>query len=317
MLIDVHHHIIPPSYAGVVGADLSSRNPANAVQVLRWTPAASIEAMDRAGIAVAITSISTPGVWFGDVARARRLARECNEFAAGMERDHPGRFGFFATLPMPDIDGTLAEVRYAFETLGACGVGLMSNYGRVWPGDPSFAPVFDELNRRKAIVYVHPILPEACEAMQPGIGESALEYLFDTARAIASLVYNGALRRWPDVRFIFPHAGGAMPPLAERVSRMADRDRRIDSKPVVGSLSEMKGLYFDVATSTNPVTLAALLRFVPPTQVMFGTDFPFMASIPYSLEPLRAHGLATPDLVAIESGAALRLFPRFAGVKAA
>jgi predicted TIM-barrel fold metal-dependent hydrolase len=312
MLIDVHHHIIPPAYADVVSRDLTARNPANAAQVLRWTPAASVEAMDRAGVAAAITSISTPGVWFGDVARARKLARECNEFAAGMERSHPGRFAFFATLPMPDIDGTLAEIQYALDELGAVGVGLMSNYGRIWPGDPSFAPVFDELNRRHAIVYVHPILPAACEAMQPGIGESALEYLFDTARAIASLIYNGALRRWPDVRFIFPHAGGAIPPLAERVSRMADRDRRIDAKPAAGSLAEMKSLYFDVATSTNPVTLTALLRFVPPTQVMFGTDFPFLASIPYSLDPLRAHGLGASELAAIEGGTALHLFPRFA-----
>ena len=265
-LIDVHHHIMPPAYAAVVGPGFQARNPHNAAQVLRWTPAGSIEAMDRTGIATSITSISTPGVWFGDVAEAKRLSRACNEFAAGMERDFPGRFGFFATLPMPDIDATLEEIRYAFDTLHADGVALMSNYGRVWPGDPKFAPVFDELNRRKAVVYVHPILPEACQDMMPGVGESALEYLFDTARAIASLIYNGSLLRWPDIRFIFPHSGGAMPPLAERVTRMADRDRKVAPKPAQGSMAEMKSLYFDVASSTNPVTLAGLLRLVPATQ---------------------------------------------------
>ena len=308
---------MPPAYADVVGHGFRARNPANAAQVLKWTPAGSVEAMDRAGIAAAITSISTPGVWLGDVALAKRLSRACNEFAARMEQDHPGRFGFFATVPMPDIDGTLDEIRYAFDTLHADGIGLMSNYGRVWPGDPQFAPVLDELNRRKAVVYVHPILPEACRSMMPGVGESALEYLFDTARAIASLLYNGALLRWSDVRFIFPHAGGAMPPLAERVSRMADRDRKVEPKPATRALSEIRSLYFDVATSTNPVTLAGLLRLVSPSQVMFGTDYPFVASIPYTLDPLREHGLPAADLAAIESGTALRLFPRFAREKAA
>jgi len=311
-LIDVHHHFVPPAYAELVGAGLQSRNPANAAQVLNWTPAGSIEAMDRSGITAAITSISTPGVWFGDVAQSRRFARECNDFAARMEQDHPGRFGFFATLPMPDVEATLDEIAYAFDVLHADGAGMMSNYGRIWPGDPAFAPVFDELNRRRAIVYVHPILPEACRAMMPGVGESALEYLFDTARAIASLVYNGALMRWPDVRFIFPHAGGALPPLAERMTRMADRDRRVEPKPAQGSLSEVRNLYFDVATSTNPVTLAGMLQLVPATQVMFGTDYPFVASIPYTLDPLRRFGLSPADLEAIECGTARRLFPRFA-----
>ena len=314
-LIDVHHHIMPPIYAEVVGPRFKARNEHNAVQVLNWTPARSIEAMDRHGIAVSITSISTPGVWFGDIAQAKRLARSCNEFAAQMERDHPGRFGTFAIVPMPDIDATLEEIRYAFDTLHADGICLMSNYGRVWPGDPKFAPVFDELNRRKAVVYVHPILPEACQDMQPGIGESALEYLFDTARAIASLVYNGALVRWPNVRFIFPHSGGALPPLAERMTRMADRDRKLSPPSATKSMADVKSLYFDVASSTNPVTLTALLRLVPVSQVMFGTDFPFLASIPYTIDPLRSHGLAAADLAAIESGTALKLFPRFAKVR--
>jgi 6-methylsalicylate decarboxylase len=316
MLIDVHHHIMPPPYAEVVGPRFAARNEHNAAQVMSWTPQKSIEAMDRHGIAVSITSISTPGVWFGDLGQARRLARACNEFAADMERDYRGRFGSLAIVPMPDIDATLEEIRYALDTLNACGICLMSNYGRVWPGDPKFAPVFEELNRRKAIVYVHPILPEACQDMQPGIGESALEYLFDTARAIASLIYNGSLARWPDVRFIFPHSGGALPPMAERVARMADRDRRLSPPPATKAMAEVKSLYFDVASSTNPVTLAALLRLVPPTQVMFGTDFPFLASIPYTIDPLHSHGLAAADLAAIESGTALRLFPRFAKVAA-
>ncbi len=310
-MIDIHHHISPPRYTEVVGAQFNSRNPANAANILGWTPSRSIEAMDASGIAAAVTSISTPGVWLGDVLLARRLARECNEYAARMTNDYPGRFGFFATVPMPDLDSTLDEIRYAFDVLGADGVGLMSNYGSVWPGDPSLAPVLDELNRRSAIVYVHPILPVACAGMMAGVGESALEYLFDTARAIASLLYNGSFIRWPNIRFIFPHAGGALPPLAERVSRMADRDRRIDGKPAVGSLREIKQLYFDVATSTNPVTMAGLLRLASIDRIMFGTDFPFVSSMSYTIDPLRSYGLAAADLHAVESGNARRLFSRF------
>lgn len=311
-MIDVHHHIAPPFYNELMGERFLSRNPANARWVLEWTPAHSVAAMDAHGIAAAVTSISTPGVWLGDVALAKRLARQCNEFAARMTQDHPGRFGFFATLPMPDVDATLEEIAYAYDVLGADGVGFMSNYGRIWPGDPKFAPVLDELDRRAALVYVHPILPEACTAMMPGVGESALEYLFDTARAIASLIYNGALVRWPHIRFIFPHAGGAMPPLAERVTRMADRDRKVTPRPAAGSKAELQGLYFDVATSTNPVTMAGLLALVPASQIMLGTDFPFVQSMAYSIDPLRKLGLADADLQAIQSSTARRLFKRFA-----
>ena len=171
--------------------------------------------------------------------------------------------------------------------------------------------MLEELNRRRANVYVHPILPDACREMMPGVGESALEYLFDTARAITSLLYNGAFLRWPEIKFIFTHAGGALPPLAERVSRMGDRDRRIDGRTVPGSLAEIRGLYFDVATSTNPVTMAAILKLVPSSQLMLGTDFPFVASAAYTIDPLKSSGLDPADLSDILSGTSRRLFSRF------
>jgi 6-methylsalicylate decarboxylase len=311
-LIDIHHHIVPPAYAKAFGERFVARNAANAGQVLRWSPAASIEAMDSSGVGAAITSISTAEFWFGDPDLARRMSRDSNEFAARMAQDYPGRFGLLATVPMPEIDATLKEIEYACDKLSADGVALMSNYGQIWPGDPTFAPVFAELNRRKARVYIHPILPRACAGLMPGVGESAVEYLFDTARAITSLLYNGSFVRWPDIRFIFPHAGGAMPPLAERVSRMADRDRNVTPKPAQGSMAEIKNLYFDVATSTNPVTLTGLLKLVPATQVMFGSDFPFFASMPYTIDPLRNSDLDAEDIEAIEKGTAMKLFPRFA-----
>lgn len=315
--IDIHHHIAPPIYKDAMDRWIREHNPRNVDDFFAWTPERSIETMDQHGVAAAVTTISTPGVWFGNVAQARKLARECNEFAAKMIQDTPGRFGFLAVLPMPDIDGTLEEIRYAYDILGADGVGLMSNFGRVWPGDPSFAPVFDDLNRRRAVVYVHPVLPEACENMIPGIGESTFEYLFDTVRAIASLLYNGSFRRWPDIKFIFPHAGGAMIPMAERVSRIMDRDRKIapeHASGASGALSEIKNLYYDVATSTNRVTLTGLLELVPIRQVVFGTDFPFMPSMSYTIDKLLSYGLSEADLKAIENDNAKRLFPRFSNL---
>jgi 6-methylsalicylate decarboxylase len=315
-LIDVHHHIMPPAYVEAFAPRFFARNAANAAQATGWTPAGSIEVMDRNGVAVAITSISTAEFWFGNPELARRLSRDANELAAKMNQDYPRRFGFFATLPMPDIEPTLAEIAYAYDTLKADGVALMSNYGRVWPGDPIFAPIFDELNRRKARVFIHPILPQACVDMMPGVGESAFEYLFDTARAIGSLLYNGSLLRWPDIRFIFPHAGGALPPLADRVTRMADRDRKVTPKPPQGSMAEVKNLYFDVAASTNPVTLTGLLKLVPATHVMLGTDYPFLGAMPYTIEPLYKLGLSAEELRSIERETALKLFPRLAGILA-
>ncbi len=107
--IDVHHHLAPPKWIGdvVVGRKTGQRPLAD------WTPAKSVEDMDRGGVARSITSISEPGVYFGDADKARQLARECNDYAARLMSDHPGRFGMFATVPMPDVDGTLREIAYA------------------------------------------------------------------------------------------------------------------------------------------------------------------------------------------------------------
>ena len=312
--IDIHHHIAPPTYKVAMDRWIRQHNPQNVDDFFAWTPQRSLDAMDRHGVAAAVTTISTPGVWFGDVAAARRLARECNEYAAQMSQERPDRFGFLAVLPMPDIDGSLEEISYVYDSLGADGVGLMSNFGRVWPGDPTFAPVFDELNRREAIVYVHPVLPENCEGMIPGIGEAVVEYLFDTARAITSFLYNGTFHRYPHVKFIFPHAGGAMVPMAERVSRMMDRDRKIANEyetTAASALSEIKNLYYDVATSTNRVTLAGLLELVSIRQVLFGTDFPFMPRMNYTIDSLLGSGLSENDLKMVEYKNAKRLFPRF------
>ena len=266
-LIDLHHHILPPDYVSAVGTARIGE-PAGRATAPEWTPAASLEAMDAIGIETALTSISAPGFPFPDTRMARRVVRGCNEYARKLANDYPGRFGIFASLPLPDLEGALAEVKYAFDVLRADGVGLLTSYNGVYPGDPHFVPLFDELERRKAVVFFHPS-PCACSAgVNVGVPASAIEYPQETTRAITSLLFSGTFLRCPRVTFVFSHAGGTMPYIAARIARRQD-PRAPDP------IGQLKRLYYDVALSVNPVTVPALLKFAGPERVVFGSDFPF------------------------------------------
>ena len=307
-IIDVHHHILPPRYIAVARDRLLSFAP-NFAQVLDWTPQRSLEQMDKFGVRTAITSLSNPGAWFGDAAEARRLARMANDYAAELARDHPGRFGLFASLPLPDVDGSLAEIAYALDVLKADGIGFLTSYGDKWPGDPAFAPIFDELNRRGATAYFHPTSAECCSALLPDVPAPAIEYMFDTTRAITSLLFSGSLSKHRNVNFIFSHAGGATAPIAQRIVRLASVDKTVMARLPDGPLAEMKRLYFDVATSTAPENLGAILRLVDASNILFGSDYPFL---PYeaTLPGLQKFPLDAQDREKIEHGNAMRLFPR-------
>jgi len=306
MRIDTHHHIFPAQYlatAKTMGklTEVVSSRPS----LVDWTPAQSLEAMDRHGVQTAITSISTPGVWWRDAAAARTLARACNEFAAEMVRDHPGRYGFFASLPLPDVDASLAELAYAFDVLGANGIVLMTNWGDRWPGDPDFAPVFAELHRRQATVFFHPTVCDACRGLLPDVSPSMIEYPFDSTRAIVSLLCSGTFSRCADVRWIFSHGGGALPMVADRIARQTARPPFAERIPN-GAAAEFAKLRFDVAAATSPPALAAVLRFAPIENVLFGTDFPFnqMENV---IDGLLAADLDAAQLAAIEAGNARTL----------
>lgn len=306
MRIDTHHHIFPPRYLatakamGKLGEVVSSRP-----SLVDWTPAQSLEAMDRHGVRTAIASISTPGVWWGDAAAARTLARACNEYAADLAREHPGRYGFFASLPLPDVDAALAETAYAFDVLGADGVVLMTNFGDRWPGDPAFAPVFDELQHRKATVFFHPTVCDACRGLLPGVSPSMVEYPFDSTRAIVSLLCSGTFSRCGEIDWIFAHGGGALPMVADRIVRQTARPPHAEKIPH-GAAAELRKLHFDVAAATSPPALAAVLRLAPLEHILFGTDFPFnqMNAV---IDGLNAFGLDAAQLAAIESGNARAL----------
>ena len=308
--IDVHHHILPPSYVRSVGDGrigpliVAGKTP-------EWTPQHSIEAMDRNGIEKAITSISAPGLWFGDTHVTQALTRECNDYAAAMCSDHPGRFGVFASLPLPDIDGALREIAYALDDLKADGIGLLTNYDGKYPGDPSFAPVFDELNRRKAVVYFHPTEAPCCHAHHLAIPAATLEFPFDTTKAVTSLLFGGTFARCRDIRFIFSHAGGTIPFLAERIARLEVRPEFRESVPD-GVIFELKRLFFDTALSANPLAFSALLKLVASEQVLFGSDYPFApeTTMAATVKGLANLGLTPEVLHAIERGNALRLLKR-------
>jgi predicted TIM-barrel fold metal-dependent hydrolase len=305
--IDVHQHFFPPFYMKFRQAQVASSGRPDRSN---WTPESAIEGMDKNGIATGFVSL--PIYLTGDSLNdrsetARKLARQSNEYGAQMAKDYPGRFGVFAALPLPDQDGSLREIEYALDTLKADGIGLWTSYVDKWPGDPVFEPVFQELNRRKAVVFFHPAAPACCRKLIPDVAESYTEYDFDTARAITSFLINGTFSRFPDIHYIFCHSGGTAPVLAERMDDYFPKDRA-DRTPH-GVLYEMKRLYYEVAHASYPEPLAALTKLVPTSQILFGSDYPIVA-YPTTTKNLDAYGFSAADLRAINRGNAERLFPR-------
>jgi 6-methylsalicylate decarboxylase len=303
--IDVHNHLTPASYAAELGPKHLISQP-----VLSWTPMKDLEDMDRAGVATSILSLAPPGVWHGDDAAARRLARSSNEEAARLVADHKGRFGMFVNLPMPDVDGSLKEIEYGLDTLKADGVAMYTSYDTKWLGDPGFNPVFDELNRRGAVVYTHPKSAACCKNVLPNISDSEIEYGTDTTRAITEYVFGGTARRCPNVRIIFSHSGGTMPFLIERFVNLAKSPAFAAQLPQ-GFLAEATKFYYDTAQTANAAAMSALLKVVPVSQIVFGTDFPFRTAADH-VKGLKECGLfSAKDLQAIDRENAARLFPRY------
>ena len=309
--IDVHHHILPVEYVsalarlGITGG--------GGIPFPGWSVDAALGLMDRHGIQAAVTSISSPGVHFGDAVAAGDLARRCNEISARLITDHPTRFGGFATLPLPDVGGALRELEYALDTLHLDGVVLLASQqdGRVL-GDPAFDEVFAELDRRKAIVFVHPTIPKSSETIPIDVPGFAAEFTFDTSRAILNLIWSGTAERFQSMRLIFSHAGGTAPFLAWRWSLLDFLPGTLERAPR-GVLHYLKGFFYDTALSANPHALRSLCELVPPTQILFGSDFPFA---PEPVTHMTISGLASydgfdaPARTAIERENALALLPR-------
>ncbi len=271
--IDVHHHIVPPAWVEALKQAKLDTPP-----VLKWNPEQSLQDMEKGGVAVAMTSPTLPQVGFLPPAEAARVARASNEYARRMADEHPGRFGVFAMLPLPHIDESLAEVAYAFDTLRADGIGMLTSYGDKWLGYPAFQPVFDELNRRKAVVYTHPAGPACCVNLVSGVSDAAVEYGADTTRTITNLIFSGASQRYADISFIFSHGGGVLTAVAERLQIQMVRMQPPDGINAERVQHELNRFFYDTAQVSNAVTVEALARLVPPSQIVFGSDFPYRSS---------------------------------------
>jgi predicted TIM-barrel fold metal-dependent hydrolase len=303
--IDTHHHFFSPTYV----AELDKVGQAPPI-VKNWSLNKTLDDMAAAGVVTAMLSVTTPQVSFADAANARRIARESNEYAARLGSDHPRRFGSFATLPMQDSDGALRELEYALDTLKADGIGLMTSYGDKWLGHAQFAPVLDELNRRKAILYTHPTAANCCRNLVADVPPTVIEFGTDTTRTITDIVFSGTAARCPDVRFIFSHAGGTLPFLTERLIKMPVLDPKLAPRVPRGVMHELQRFYYDTAWSAQPMALASLMKLVSTSQVLFGSDYPYRTGEDH-VKGLAAYGISDADLRAIGRDNALRLMPRW------
>src|SRR6202043_3550387 len=258
----------------------------------------------------AVAQRSTPGLGFdGAAGSPHDLARMCSDFGADMVRDHPGRYGLFAPLSMIDIDATLKEIEYVFDTLHADGVNLQTNYGDKWLGDAAYKPVLEELNRRKAVAYVHPLVASCCGRLSVGAFPAVIEVPHDTTRTVTSLLLSGSFARKRDIKWLFSHAGGTIPFLAGRIEAFYEqRARNTGGFAPDGIEAEFRRLYYDTANATHPAAMAALMKLVPMSQITSGTDYPYFPL--NQIDALRQLNLPAPDLQAIMSGNAARLLPR-------
>lgn len=312
-LIDTHHHFYPPEYQKAWLDFEDARKIPHFPSQVGWSRTKTLEEMDRNGITTAMLSLaSTPGVWFDAGEEiAARMARICNEYGADMVQQHPGRFGLFATLSMLDTDATLKEVEYALDHLKADGIGLQTNYGDKWLGHERYQPILAELNRRKALVYVHPLVASCCGNLSVGAFPAVIEVPHDTTRSIISLLLSGSLARFRDIKWIFSHGGGTIPMMAGRINAFYGARPNVKALAPEGIDNELRRLNYDTANATSAPAMAALMKLVPSTQITFGTDYPYFPGS--QISALRDVGLSPVELRAIESGNAMRLIPRLKG----
>jgi 6-methylsalicylate decarboxylase len=335
--IDVHHHLLTQEYleelakVGVVES--------GGVSFPRWKPEDSLEVLDRAEIRAALLSLSSPGLCFGDATKEREIARALNEFAAQTVTRWPERFGFFATLPLPDVEAGLAEISYTLDTLHADGIGLLSNYAGIYLGDARFDPIFMELDRRAAVVFIHPTvftgseIPSAKNAGSPipSMPGFMLEFVFDTTRAVANLVISETLKKYPHLRIILSHAGGTVPFVAYKIvfgvllttfaSQLSSGQITLPREQIEAIrqafsedvFSQLRGLYYDTALSANINAFSSLQQLVPASHILLGTDYPFVPEVESGSTAARLAtlpGLSEQELEDIEGNNALKLFPR-------
>jgi predicted TIM-barrel fold metal-dependent hydrolase len=310
-IIDTHHHIFPPKFTARNLKRMTDDSPTFPGSFYQnWTPHYSLEQMDQQGVATAIGSMTSPGVWFGDTDEGRRNARDCNEYGAKLTQDYPGRFGMWGALPLPDVDGSLREIAYIYDQLKLDGIGLMTSYddGKLL-GHPNFAPVLEELNRRKAVVFVHPTI-SCCAMPIRHLNRVQIDFPTDTTRTITDLIYSGSIMRFPAIRWIFSHGGGTVLMLTPRLGGGGlTPDERAAIIPN-GFEHELQKLYYDIASvALSPVPMAAVLKGIPKEHLLFGSDIPFF-TIERIATAVNKFDVSPGDLRMIQRENALQLVPR-------
>jgi predicted TIM-barrel fold metal-dependent hydrolase len=306
--IDVHFHYLSPEYREKM-IDAVGGSP-DGFAAPQWSAESTLAMMDRMGIATGMLSVSSPGVHFGNDAKARVLARSVNEFAARTMTDHRGRFGGFASLPLPDVDGALEEIAYALDTLKLDGVVMLTNFNGVYLGDKRLDPVFDELNRRGAVVFIHPTSPICWQQSALGYPRPMIEFTFDSTRAVVNLIFSGTTARCPKVRFIVPHAGGTLPFLARRIGMFG---RGVAGGIPVPAEEHLRKLYYDLAGSPGSNAIGPLLEMTERSHILYGSDYvhtPEAVVSAHLAELLSSKLLSPDDFRAIGRNNALAMFPQ-------
>lgn len=276
--IDVHAHFLPGFYSDALRAAGQSR-PDGMPAIPEWSEEQALKMMDGLGIAAAVISISSPGVYFGDAEAAHKLATRTNEEAARLQRNHPSRFGWFAITSLPDVKTAIAEACEALDENGADGVVVETNQQGIYLGDPKLEPFYKALDDRKAVLFVHPTSPkcQGCSSLTLGYPEPMLEFMFETTRTITNMILSGVTLRYPNIRVIVPHAGAALSALASRVDLMMPFFEATSTHKSPNLHNEMKKLYYDLAGAPLPELLSALLQIADPHHILYGSDWPYTA----------------------------------------
>lgn len=315
-IIDVHHHIIPNVYKSALVKNGVEK--AGGMPIKDWTPEDSIAFMNRLGIEIGIGSISDPGLNPLDKETRKKTAREINEFEAQMIQEYPNRFGGFATLPLPEVDNAIEELKYALDDLKLDGVGLLSNYNEHYLGDPIFEDVMKELNERHAVVFIHPSAAQA-DQQRPYYCQIdfLLEFTFNTTRAAANLVLSGTMDRFPNIKFILGHAGGTLPYLKWRIDQSynwmvenLDNAVKLSKRPAY----YISDFYYETALSTQSASFEALKETTDESHLLFGSDAHYApeSQAKKMIEIIESYkNFSESDIAQIERKNALDLFPRF------
>jgi predicted TIM-barrel fold metal-dependent hydrolase len=308
--VDTHHHMIPADYRKALRQ--AGIDDAGGRAVPDWTPEESLQAMAQLDVGTAILSVSAPGTTFlPNPADAAALARDLNDHSAALVASQSDRFGFFATIPMPHVEQSVAEVVRTLDELKADGVILLANNAGVYLGEDGQDDLYAALDARSTVVFIHP--GDMPGPTVPGVVPFATDFLLDTSRAAYLLVRNGIRRKYPNIKFVLSHAGGFVPYASYRmaVGIAGDTDRSL-----ADSIDDFSSFYFDTALSSSAAALPTLLAFAKPGHITFGSDFPFA---PLAVSQLFAAGLEAYDMdadtrTAISRTNALALFPRLGSV---